>query len=101
MTTASLKKSIANAVAGNTEYQAIKKLSPFGSQLTNSAKADSDIDLLVEFEPGIQMSFFKLARIQRALEEKVGKPIDLVTADALSKYFRNEIIHNAELIYER
>jgi hypothetical protein len=84
------------------EYRAdIRRLGLFGSYVAGRPRKNSDVDLLIEFEPGAVVGFFKLARIQRYLRQSIGRKVDLVTPDALSKYIRDEVLSQAELIYEK
>ena len=77
----------------------IRKLLLFGSVLHGDFRPDSDIDLLVEFNPAHIPGFFKLARMERELSELMGKKVDLRTPQELSKYFRAEVISEAEVQY--
>ena len=79
----------------------IRKLSLFGSVLTPRFRNDSDIDILVEFEPGNVPSYFELLRIQAELSNVVGRTVDLRTAGELSRYFRDEVVSTALTAYER
>ncbi len=75
----------------------IRRLSLFGSVLKGTARPDSDVDLLVEFEPEAHPTYFTLARIELELSPLFGgKRIDLRTAPELSRYFRAEIVDGAE-----
>jgi predicted nucleotidyltransferase len=73
----------------------ICKLSLFGSQLKGTAHADSDVDLLVEFEPQFTPGFFELARMEAEISQLIGKKVDLRTAGDLSRYFRNQVLATA------
>ncbi len=79
------------------EHQ-IVKLSLFGSVLRDDFKPDSDIDVLVEFEPNakVGLSFFS---IQDELSELFGREVDLNTPKFLSKYFRDEVLAEAIIQY--
>jgi len=78
----------------------IRKLSLFGSQLKGTARPDSDIDLLVEFEPGADITLFDMARIEIELSNLLGgRKVDLRTAQDLSRYFRDEVVRTAEPQY--
>ncbi len=78
----------------------IRKLSLFGSQLKGTARPDSDIDLLVEFEPGADITLFDMARIEIELSNLLGgRKVDLRTAEDLSRYFRDEVVRSAEPQY--
>lgn len=79
----------------------IRKLSLFGSVLHGDFGPDSDIDLLVEFEPAHIPGFFKLAHIERELSEIMGKKVDLRTPQELSKYFRDEVLSEAVVQYAK
>lgn len=79
----------------------INKLSVFGSALGDEFKANSDLDLLVEFNRDAVISLFKISRIAKELSPLFGnRLIDLRTKEDLSQKFREEVIKNAELIYE-
>ena len=76
----------------------IRRLALFGSLLKGSDRPDSDVDLLVEFEPGAVPGFLKLARIAGELSALLeGRRVDLRTPQDLSRYFRDEILRDAEV----
>ena len=78
------------------EANGIRKLSLFGSQLHDTARPDSDIDLLVEFYPDRIPSFFDIARMQRELSEMLGgQEVDLKTPMGLSHLFRDQVMGEA------
>lgn len=78
----------------------IRKLSLFGSILREDFHAESDIDVLVEFEPNHTPGLIKLAKIEMELSAMFGgKAVDLRTPDDLSRYFRTEVMKNAEVQY--
>lgn len=57
------------------------------------------MDLLIELsEP---LSFFKLFAVEAALKAAVGKEVDLITPEFLSKYFREDVFREALIVYER
>lgn len=76
----------------------ISKLSLFGSALTGEFGPDSDIDVLVEFEPDYTpgLSFF---RMESELSALFGRKVDLNTEQFLSRYFRDAVVQNAEVQY--
>ena len=94
-----IKQAIRKAVENDPNKEDILSVSLFGSYAYGTPNPDSDIDVLIEFEKGAVVGYFKLARIQRHMRESVGKKIDLLTPQALSKYFREEVLNKAELIY--
>ncbi len=77
----------------------IRRLSLFGSVLRDDFRSDSDVDVLVEFEPGATpgLAFFAM---QDELTGIVGRKVDLHTAASLSKYFRDEVLAEAEVQYD-
>jgi predicted nucleotidyltransferase len=78
----------------------IRRLSLFGSVLREDFRPDSDVDMLVEFEPGHEPGFFGLARMERELSELLGgRKVDLRTPEDLSRYFRDEVLAEAEVRY--
>lgn len=77
----------------------IRKLSLFGSMLRGEQRPDSDLDLLVEFDPGHRVGLIKMARIERELSDLVGRKVDLRTPADLSRYFRDEVLREAEIQY--
>lgn len=96
-----IKQTIREAIETDPHKEDILKVSLFGSYAYGNPDSDSDVDLLIEFSPDATVGFFKLARIQRHLRESVGKKVDLLTPQAISKYFRDEVIAKSEQIYEK
>jgi hypothetical protein len=79
----------------------IRRLSLFGSVLKGTDRPDSDVDLLVEFEPDAKPSYFTLAEIEAELTALLsGRRADLRTAEELSRYFRADVLRDAEVQYE-
>ena len=76
----------------------IKKLAIFGSVLRPDFRADSDIDLLVEFEPG-QVPGLAFFAMQEELSTILGRKVDLNTPQFLSKYFRDKVMKEAVVHY--
>jgi len=56
----------------------IRELSIFGSALRDDFRADSDIDVMVEFEPGVRWRYYEMAEMRDQLQALVGRPVDLV-----------------------
>ena len=77
----------------------IRRLALFGSVLRDDFTPESDVDVLVEFEPGRTpgLAFFT---IQRELGELLGRNVDLNTPDCLSPYFRDKVLTEAEVEYD-
>ena len=79
----------------------IRKLSLFGSTLKGANRPDSDVDLLVEFEPGATPGLLTAAQIEFDLSDLLGgRKVDLRTAGDLSRYFRDEVVRTAEAQFE-
>lgn len=77
----------------------IVKLSLFGSALRDDFRPDSDIDVLVEFEPDRTAGLLQMARLELTLGEMLGRKVDLRTPAELSRYFRDEVVRNSEVQY--
>jgi len=78
----------------------VRRLSVFGSVLREDFGSESDIDVLVEFEPGHVPGFFGLFDLEEELSALAGgRKVDLRTAQDLSRYFRDEVLANAEVQY--
>ncbi len=76
----------------------IRKLALFGSILRPDFRPDSDIDVLVEFEPAFVpgLAFFTM---QEELSALLGRKVDLNTREGLSRYFRDQVLQEAETLY--
>jgi hypothetical protein len=86
-----------DALASLCRRRQIRRLSLFGSTLRGTSRPDSDVDLLVEFQPEARPSLLTMAAIELELSPLLGgKKIDLRTAGDLSRYFRDEVIRTAE-----
>lgn len=91
----------AKQVAGFCRRHRIRKLAFFGSVLRQDYRPDSDVDVLVEFEPG-QVPGFGFLRVQEELSALFGgRPVDLVTFKALNRRLRSHILRTAEVAYEQ
>ena len=77
----------------------IRKLSLFGSYLRGDFGPDSDIDLLVEFEPDHIPGLITLSGMEIELSEIIGRKVDLRTPEDLSRYFRKEVVELAKVQY--
>jgi len=77
----------------------IRKLSLFGSALRDDFKPTSDIDILVEFNPGNLVGLIKMASMEIELSQILGRKVDLRTPQELSRYFRQDIVESAQLLY--
>ena len=76
----------------------VKRLSVFGSRLRGESTNESDLDLLVEFEPGMTPGL-KFFRLERELSTLFNTRVDLNTPSFLSPYFRTDVTQSALPIY--
>ena len=77
----------------------IKRLSLFGSALRDDFRPDSDVDILVEFDPSAGIDLFDMADMEIELSSIVGRKVDLRTPADLSRYFRQQVLETAYLLY--
>jgi len=79
-----------------------RRLALFGPELKGTSRPDSDLDILVEFEPGKESGLLRLAQMEEELSALVGgRKVDLRTPGDLSRYFRDEVVRKAEVEYAR
>ncbi len=85
-------------IADFCRHHHVRRLALFGSVLHGGFRPDSDVDVLVEFEPGHTpgLRFFAM---QDELSRLLGRRVDLNTPQCLSKYFRDDVLAEAEVIY--
>lgn len=77
----------------------IAKLSLFGSVLRDDFTPQSDVDVLVEFEAGQRVGYFRLQDLEDHLSQLLGRRVDMNTAASLSTYFRDEVVREARDLY--
>jgi len=95
-----MKVRINEAILQSPNKDIIKRASLFGSYAYGTPNAESDVDVLVEFQPTARVGLFKLSEIKFGIQDYIGKKVDLITPGALSKYFRDEVMAQAQLVYE-
>ena len=77
-------------------------INDFASVLRDDFGPDSDIDVLVEFEPEHVPGLVRLAGMEHELSELLdGRKVDMNTPLCLSRYFRDEVVEEAEVLYEQ
>ena len=79
----------------------IRRLALFGSVLRDDFRPDSDVDVLVEFEPDAVVGLIRLAGIEIELSQLLGRKVDLRSPGDLSRYFREQVVQSAEVVYAR
>jgi hypothetical protein len=77
----------------------IGRLSLFGSVTRQDFRADSDVDVLVEFRPGARVGYFAMARMAQELSAMFGRPVDLRTPAELHSSFREQVLSEAVTEY--
>jgi len=77
----------------------VKKFHLFGSALREDFGPESDVDVLVEFEPDAPIGFVALSRMQRELAALFQRPVDLVPRDGLKPRIREAVLSSAKVIY--
>jgi predicted nucleotidyltransferase len=87
------------AIAEFCRRNRIRRLSLFGSVLRDDFGPESDVDVLVEFEPGARVGFIGLAGMESELSDVLGRRADIRTPNDLSRYFRQEVLAAAEEQY--
>ena len=78
----------------------VRQVRLFGSALSGRLRPDSDIDLLVEFQPGRTPGLVRLAAMELELEALIGREVDLRTLGDLSRHFRDGIDATARVLYD-
>jgi hypothetical protein len=79
-------------------YQ-VRRLSLFGSVLRDDFRTDSDIDILVQFDPDARVSFMTLGKMQRELAKIFQRSVDLIPQDGLKPVIREEVLASAQEVY--
>lgn len=101
MTKEAIKYQLRQALETIPHKEAIKSVALFGSYINGQPTEDSDVDVLIDLFPESQIGFFELYDIQEALEQCLGKTVDLLTPEALSKYIRPQVLKDMEYVYEK
>lgn len=77
----------------------LTSLALFGSYVRRTARADSDIDVLVEIAPGMRFSLVDLVSLKDYLEDRLGRSVDVVTKDGLDPVIRDRVLREAEAVF--
>ncbi len=89
----------ANKIIAFCQQQRIRKLALFGSVLRTDFGPDSDIDVLVEFEPDVRIGYFRFFRIEQELANLLDREVDMFTPDSLKQFAREEALRTCEVVY--
>ena len=88
-----------SAVEASPYRASIRSVALFGSHVHGTATDDSDVDVLIDFDPQATIGLFEFIEIQEQLSDALGRKVDLLTPQSLSKYFRDEVLEQAEPVY--
>jgi len=77
----------------------VRELAVFGSAVRGELRADSDIDLLVEFDPAAPVSYFDLFAMEGELGSLLGRKVEATTRRALKPWIRPQVEQDAQTIY--
>ena len=78
----------------------IRRLAFFGSVLRGDFTPESDVDVLVEFEPGARVGLITLAGMEIELTRLLGRKAEMHTVKGLNPHFRDAVLEQAEVQYE-
>jgi len=79
-------------------YQ-VSELSLFGSLARGEAREDSDVDLMVEFEPGARIGLWRFGELEEELTRLFGRKVDLVSKRGLKPRIRPKVMRDARVLY--
>lgn len=96
-----IKDKLLQAVKSDPHFDDIKSVAIFGSYVNGTPTETSDVDVLIDFLPSATIGYFELAQIKRNFEKFLGRVVDLLTPPAISKYFRAEVLQQADCFYEK
>jgi predicted nucleotidyltransferase len=77
----------------------VRELSIFGSALRGDFRSDSDVDLLVEFQPDARVGFIEFGLLEQELEDLLGRKVHLITKRSVRPELRDEILGSAQVLY--
>ncbi len=86
-------------IAAFCKHHHIRRLAFFGSVLRDDFRPESDVDVLVEFEPGHTPGFLHLAAMEQELADQLGRRVDIRTLQDLSGYFRDDVLASVQTLY--
>src|SRR2546422_4259216 len=77
----------------------IRWLALFGSVLRDDFRPDSDVDVLIEFEPNRRYTYFTLAQVEEDLSVLLGRKVDVHVPKTLHPFLRDKVLGQAEALY--
>jgi predicted nucleotidyltransferase len=87
-------------VAAFCQRHQIRKLAFFGSVLRDDFTPESDVDVLVEFEPEARVGLITLAGMEIELSRVLGRKVEMHTVKGLNPLFRDSVLNHAQIQYE-
>ena len=96
-----MKISLINKLSAFFSMHPVQKAWVFGSYSRGEESPGSDIDILVQFQPGANVTLFKYAGMVEALQKLLKKKVDLVEEGQLKNFAQESANHDKLLIYER
>ena len=86
-------------LAGLCQRYGVTELSLFGSAVRGELRPDSDIDVIVEFDPAARLGIIKFESLVEALEDSAGRKIDLVAKRGQKPWVHTEVLREAQVLY--
>jgi putative addiction module CopG family antidote len=77
----------------------LKSLGVFGSVIRSGARADSDVDVLIDIEPDVRFSLIDLVALKDFLEDRLNRKVDVVTKSGLESGIRDRVLNEAESVF--
>ena len=89
-----------NAIAVFCRQHSLRELALFGSVTREDFRPDSDVDVLIEFEPNGEVGLLGYCQMIEELEALFKRSVDLVTKESLSPHFRDTVLANRQVLYD-
>ena len=86
-------------IAETCQRYGVKELAVFGSASRGGMGPGSDVDMLVEFVPGVRVGIVKFASLEKELEDLIGHRVDLVTKQGLKPWIRQTVLSEAQVVF--
>lgn len=96
-----IKQAVYKAIQTMPQGKAIQRVRLFGSHLHGDFTDTSDVDLLIDIDKDISISFFAFYDIMESFSRALDKKVDVVTPEGLSRFIRDKVLNEAETVYER
>ena len=86
-------------IASFCRQHAVRELALFGSATRDDFRPDSDVDVLIDFEPTARVGLIELERMRQELHLLFKREVDLVTRNGLNPRLKDEILRSARVLY--